>query len=199
MADPQDGKPPKSADAIRAKLELLKASSDQRLKQMPAIGEGFQSEHPLLIGTFHDRSLAIQLQRRLREDDIYSDLKKHRRQTMVTIDYSDSEKAVPIAEDFRRTYPDSVPLNSNRRIDGLFFGSAIGLTAGGCLAATFMTAEGIGLSLTFLAIGGLLGHSIDRKRTRKMAEGTFSMWDFLVFVAAIGLTIVMVQLTRRLI
>ena len=112
MADTHEGKPPKSADAIRSKLELLKnSSSSEQLEKGPA-GEGFKANDQLSIGSYYNPSLARELQRRLRDAGIYSDSKTHRRQTLITVDHSDSQKGVAIAEDLRRRFP--IPFRSIR-------------------------------------------------------------------------------------
>lgn len=161
---PLRGKPPKSAGAIRDKLDALHS----RLGAAPAAGPqaaGMQADEPLVIATFYSRQVARGYLERLVAAGILSaKLEPGFRQDQVLVDCSDRQRAAELLAIHLAGTPDRMTARYRRSVDFLLLGAVLGATLGSIGIAsetassrTLATPRGVLTSLGFLIYGGIIG------------------------------------------
>ena len=187
------GKPPKSANAIRAQLKSIKQTANV-VRQKGPVDEETQTGRQVTVASFFDHKLGRRFQKELSSSGLFSDSAVRGRKLEITVDYSDVKVASQASEKFRAQFPDRQHVKHSARYDCLIFGSLIGLVVG--MVFGFGTKDEIGaiaFAITVTGIFAAIGHLLDRAKMSAIQNHKLGLWEFLVFVALIGMFVIATQ------
>jgi hypothetical protein len=190
------GKPPKTAERIRATLETVRRAEGPGTSSGPLQG-GLRAEDRLEIAAFFDADVARRFQQRLLEGGIMSSIVARRKETRVSVDYADRQRAGDLLEVHRRECPDVRPSGHRRDYDFALFGGALGATLG--LIGLYGEVDAWQDALTlggFTLLGALVGNLIDWLRImyRRSGRLQFGVREFLIVVVLPALAVVLWRL-----
>lgn len=198
-----EGKPVKSTSTIRAALEALRPEeSDKKIRERGPLFDGYRSDYPITVATFHDPEMAKRFQKRLSEKNVYSKLVSGFAATNIIVDAEDSTKAAEIFKATRSEFPNHKPKRLSRRFDYLIFGILMGATLSLTLVVNVMHHRlAATVPIAFCIIGALLGHLIDRFRSQRAIHGKIQMGilEFLILATVPIFIILLVQLVPKMI
>jgi hypothetical protein len=192
----QQGKPPKSASAIRAALDAVRHGNGPPPAAGPQTG-GMQPDDRLTIASFYDREVALRFLERLVAAGVMSaTLRRGFRQDQVLVDCGDRQRAAEaLAEHLART-PDRMISRYRRSIDFLLLGAVLGGTLGSIGIAsetmsgkTLQSPRGLLTAVGFTLYGALLGlffGNID-DHSRRAGRLQFSVRDILFAMTLLSL------------
>lgn len=200
MANPNQGKPPKTAVSIRASLESIHRSAEKTAHAGPLV-DGFSGAYPIAVATFFDREVARSLQQLLSQSGIFSKIVPGGQGASVFVDNDDHDRAAQLYREHQERFPNRIPRKQSRRFDFLIFGIAIGITIGMIIAAGVKDfQDAIAIPITFTAIGAAVGHLLDRGRTGFYRTGRIrvGVLDLLITMSIIGMMMVAIGFVREL-
>ncbi|HUY88191.1 MAG TPA: hypothetical protein VMV10_05630 [Pirellulales bacterium] len=190
------GKPPKSAGAIRDKLDSL----HENRGEAPAAGPqaaGMQADDQLVIASFYSREVARGYLERLAAAGVLSaKLRPGFRQDQVLVDCSDRQRAAELLAVHLAGTPDRMSARYRRSIDFLLLGAVLGATLGSIGIAsetmsgrTLVSPRGLLTALGFMLYGGVIGlflGNIDDK-SRGAGRFQFSLRDIFLATTLLAL------------
>ena len=196
------GKAPKSKEAIRSRLEKISQTANVKRESGPN-REGAGADGQVVIGSFYDRSLGKKLQAELSSRGLFSESITRARKFVVLVDHSDVKEAGEIYQVFREQHPDPRPVHAHRRYDFLIFGAVIGFTFAVLGFFAKDCAVGIEFLLLPVALGATGGHLLDQLggllTPSKTHWAAFSIWTFSLVVAILAMTFCLMQLLPALV
>lgn len=178
--DPPGGKKPKSAGAIRDKLDSL----HRHRGPAPAAGPqaaGMQADDQLVIASFYSREVARGYLERLASGGILSArLQPGFRQDRVLVDCSDRQRAAELLAVHLAETPDRMTARYRRSVDFLLLGAVLGATLGSIGIASetmsgrsLSTARGLLTTVGFLIYGGIIGLLLGNVDEKSRSAGRF--------------------------
>ena len=179
----EHGRPPKSIDSIRSRLEKIsKTMTGERI-----------NDRQVVVASFQDHQIGKMFRDELKRRGLFPESAVKQRRLVVSVDHRDMGIASPIARTFREKYPDRRPARDSARFDGLVFGSVIGLTVGLIFIIEAPNdANAREFAIAMLGCGMAAGHLLDRYRvaTARGNKVRFGVWEFLIVVAMLAISIV---------
>jgi len=187
------GKPPKSADAIRSQLESIRRTAGVVRQQGP-INEQNQDSREIVVASFYDHHLGRKFQNELRSRGLFSSASIENRKLVISVDYPDAKIAGEVSTKFRALNPDRRHAVDSSRYDWMIFGGLIGLAIGIVFA---IDADNRAYAVAFvLAVTGICsaaGHLVDRTNLAEAKKRRLGLWEFLVFVGILGMVVIATQ------
>ena len=193
-----EGKPPKSANAIRAQLESIKQTANVVRKKGP-VNEDTRTESRVIVASFFNHQLGRKFQSELSRRGLFSGSSFRNRKLEISVDYSDVKIASMASEEFRAQFPDHRHTGDSSRFDCLIFGGLIGMA----IAMVFATgaddkAGAASFAITITGICAAIGHLLDRSMMSAIQKRKLGLWEFLVAVGILAMIVIATQGLPRL-
>lgn len=198
--DSHEGKPPKTAESIRASLQSIHHTAEVDSRAGPYI-DGLSSDYPIAVATFYDPVLARSVQQLLSQSGIFSNVVRRGTGASVFVDNEDHVRAAQLLSKYSERFPNRIPKKESRRFDLLIFGVAIGFALGGVIVSGVSNLpEAAAILLTFTGIGATTGHLLDRLRMSYLRTGRFrvGVLELLLLMSIIGLAIMAERFIRSI-
>ncbi len=192
----QQGKPPKSADSIRAALEAVRQSTCPAPQAGPHQA-GLASDAPLVIASFYDPEVARGFVDLLVAAGILSaTLRRGFRQDQVLVDSGDRRKAAELLAAYLVGKPYRMVTRFRRSIDFMLLGAAmggvsgaIGIASRSVTSSTLLNFRAAVAVVGFTIYGGIIGFLLGQfdDRSRRTGRLQFSIREMLLIVTLFAL------------
>lgn len=189
------GKPPKSSNSIRSQLEKIHATANVVRHRGPMTEEKIRRRQ-VVVASFFDHRIGKMFREELKQKGLFPESVVKERKMVVSVDNTDVKIASRIAKTFREKYPDKRPVNDASRFDGLLFGSVIGFKVGVVfVVGSANDANAREFALAMFGCGMAAGHLVDRSRsaTARGEKMLFGVWELLIVVALLAISIVAIR------
>ena len=183
------GKPPKSAEEIRSRLESISETANA-VHEKGVIDSRTQAERQIVVALFYDHQLSRKFQTELQRNGLFSESAVSGGKLVITVNFPDVKQASKISVDFRREHPDRRPSRRGARFDFLLLGIVLGLVVGIIFATGASNIDAaIGFGSSMVGLGAAVGNLLDRIRNSRNRNGKFAfgLWEFLVAMVTFGI------------
>lgn len=189
-----EGKAPKTSQAIRSRLGNISESANVKREQGPYVDSN-GTDRQVVVASFFNRRLGQQFQSVLSRNGIFSESVSNNQQLTITVDYEDVQAATLLTQKFLSENPDARPKHMGARFDWLIFGGMLGFVVGLIFGVASQDAVAsaqfiVALTTGCAAAGYLLDSLVRFNRNQTII---FGLWVLMLLVFSVAMAVVAIQ------